>query len=251
MPKNIKIRLYVPIPLEIGKQISLDESQSRYLGAVMRLSEGCEILLFDGQNGEFIGEIIKLRKKETIVKLKKQNKIYKPMPDIWLLFAPVKKDRTDFIIEKATELGASRIIPVITQRTIVEKVRIERFHAQAIEAAEQSERLDVPEIGEAVCLEKLLTNWPSNRLLFFMDESGKGRSALKILLSSNQPAGILVGPEGGFSEEEFLLLKKYSFTRSVSLGPLILRAETAVAAALSLWQAVNGNWGDRNDKKIQ
>lgn len=169
---------------------------------------------------------------------------------MWLLFAPVKKDRTDFVIEKATELGAGKIIPVITRHTITDKVRVERLRAQAAEAAEQSRRVEVPEIGAPVRLEKLLADWDPARRLFFMDESGRGRPAAEAFGEYQGPAALLVGPEGGFAEEELNGLRSRPFARAVSLGPLILRAETAAAAALSVWQAISGLWnGEKNEKK--
>ena len=157
------------------------------------------------------------------------------------MFAPVKKDRTDFIIEKATELGAGKIIPVITRHTITDKVRVERLRAQAAEAAEQSRRVEVPEIGAPVRLEKLLADWDPARRLFFMDESGRGRPAAEAFGEYQ---------EGGFAEEELNGLRSRPFARAVSLGPLILRAETAAAAALSVWQAISGLWnGEKNEKE--
>ncbi len=250
MPGAAKIRLYVKTPLAVGEQIFFDENQSRYLGAVMRLSAGAEVLLFDGKNGEFMAEITGLGKKMGEAVVKKQTRKFIPARDVWLLFAPVKKDRTDFIIEKATELGASAIVPVITRYTIAEKVRLERFCAQATEAAEQSRRLDMPEIREPVRLKDLLATWDPSRRLFFMDESGGGRPARMVFAENKGAAALLVGPEGGFAEEELNALRTAPFARAVSLGPLILRAETAVAAALSVWQSVCGCWyGEENEKE--
>jgi len=252
LSKNTGIRLYVDTSLAIGREVVFNEEQSRYLGAVMRLSEGDEILLFDGSNGEFAAEIAALGKKTASATVCRQTKVFMPAADVWLLFAPVKKDRTDFIIEKATELGAGKIIPVITRHTITDKVRTERFRAQAAEAAEQSRRLEVPEIGNAVHLEKLLKDWDPSRRLFFMDESGRGLPAVEAFGGYNGPAALLIGPEGGFAEQELNDLRSRSYARAVSLGSLILRAETAVAAALSVWQAVSGSWnGGKNEEKGQ
>ncbi len=251
LTENAKIRLYAPTPLAEGKKIALGEEQSRYLKAVMRLAAGDEILLFDGKNGEFAATIENIGKKETLVAVNRQTRPFVPLPDIWLIFAPVKKDRTDFIIEKATELGATRIMPVITRRTIAGTVRCERFRAQAAEAAEQSRRLDVPQIAEPQKLEELLKKWSPSRKLFFMDESGGGQPARRIMAADGQPAALLIGPEGGFAAEEFAALRQCPFASAVSLGPLILRAETAVTAALSLWQAANGCWdGEKNAEKV-
>ena len=251
MTANAKIRLYVPTALAEGKKIALGEEQSRYLKNVMRLAAGDNILLFDGKNGEFAATMENVSKKEISAAVGRRTRPFAPLPDIWLLFAPVKKDRTDFIIEKATELGATKIIPVITRRTITGTVRCERFRAQAIEAAEQSRRLDVPQIEEPQKLEELLPKWPETRKLFFMDESGGGQPARKIMATGGQPAALLIGPEGGFAAEEFAALRQCPFASAVSLGPLILRSETAAAAALCLWQAANEYWDkDENAEKV-
>ena len=162
---------------------------------------------------------------------------------------PVKKDQTDFIIQKAVELGARRLQPVITRRTITDKVRHERFRAQGIEAAEQCRRLDVPEINEAQSLEKVLQNWDKSRRLFFMDETGHGLPVRRAFAAAAAPAAILVGPEGGFSAEELQRLRGLEFAQGVTLGPRILRAETAVAAALSCWQSLSGDWADYSEDR--
>ena len=160
-----------------------------------------------------------------------------------------KKDQTDFIIQKAVELGARRLQPVITRRTITDKVRRERFRAQGIEAAEQCRRLDVPEINEAQSLEKVLQNWDKSRRLFFMDETGHGLPVCRAFAAAAAPAAILVGPEGGFSTEELQRLRGLEFAQGVTLGPRILRAETAVAAALSCWQSLSGDWADYSEDR--
>lgn len=242
MSKTAKIRLFVNAPLQNGQKICLSEEQSRYLSAVMRVVSGEQILLFDGQSGEYSAEICSVGKKSVEVEILKTVRPFAASKDICLLFAPVKKDRTDFIIEKATELGVRQIVPVITRYTITEKTRTERFIAQAIEAAEQSRRLDIPKIAEPLRLVDLLKNWDNDRSLLFMDESGQGHAAAEVFASVPEPLAILVGPEGGFSEEELHMLHTTPFAIPVSLGPLILRAETAVAAALSVWQAVGGSW---------
>jgi len=240
LAKNPKIRLYVPFALFVGQEAFLSEEQSRYLAAVMRIKNNEEILLFNGKDGEFKAKAI-LNGKKVLARVVEQTRPFSRGADVWLLFAPIKKDRTDFVIEKATELGAAKILPVITRYTISDKTRTERFYAQAAEAAEQSRRLDVPEIAEACSLEKVLEHWDSERVLYFMDESGQGKPVLEAFAQSGK-AALLVGPEGGFAPEEFERLRQCPFARGVSLGSLILRAETAVAAALSCWQAASGAW---------
>lgn len=174
-------------------------------------------------------------------RIEKLRELYLP-PDLWLLFAPVKKDKTDFIIEKAGELGVRKIIPTITKHTISDRVKTERYLAQAVEACEQCRRVDVPEIGEPVTLSALLKSWDRQRILYYMDETGNGANIYQAFGSKTAPAAILVGPEGGFSPTELELLAAQDFTLGVSLGPRILRAETAAAAALSCWQAICGDW---------
>ena len=245
-----KIRLYTETMLTLGSEVELNEEQSRYLGSVMRVSQGDEVFLFDGKNGEFSAQATSVGKKKVSLIVNRKTKDFFCAEDVWLLFAPIKKDRTDFVIEKSTELGVRKIIPTLTRYTISEKVRTDRFRAQVVEASEQSRRLDLPQIEEPQKLEKLLENWDSSRHLFFMDETGEGASAVKTFSQNRGAAALLIGPEGGFAEDELKKLRSCPFAKAVSLGPLILRAETAVAAALSLWQAVNGNWnGDKNEKE--
>jgi len=237
-----KIRLYIPSPLFTGAEANLEENQSHYLQHVMKLKVGDTVNCFDNQSGEYKCEIIAIGKKQVSIKVLNQEKPYKQVPDIWLLFAPVKKDNTDFIIQKATELGVRKIIPVITRYTISERVKTERFEMQAIEASEQCRRTDIPEISDAVKLEDVLKNWDPSRTLYYMDETLNGEAVGKAFASASAPCAVLVGPEGGFSESELQTLRKASFAKGVCLGPRILRAETAVVAALSCWQALSGDW---------
>ena len=241
--KKVKIRLYIDIVIDDDFAPTLGEAQSHYLCNVMKLQAGDEILCFNNRDGEFLCQIEKNDKKHTQLKIIKQTREFEPSPDVWLLFAPLKKDQTDFVIQKATELGARKIIPVFTKFTITDKVKIERFRAQAIEAAEQSRRVDLPEIGEYISLEKLLRDWAPERRLFFMDETGGGDGVLDVFdKAKGLKAAILVGPEGGFDTAELQALRKADFAQGVSLGKRILRAETAVAAALACWQAAAGDW---------
>lgn len=242
MKKKAKIRLFSESPLQSGSQVLLNEKQSHYLLNVMKLSAGDEVLAFDNIHGEFLCQIEPISKKNCALLVIEQTRIFSPCPDIWLLFAPVKKDQTDFIIQKATELGASKIMPVITIRTIAEKIKRDRFEAQSIEAAEQCRRVDIPEIFEAQHLNKLLDSWDPSRTLYFMDETGLGETVNKAFSPSQKKAAILVGPEGGFSEEELDKLRKLPFAKGAVLGKRILRAETAVAAALTAWQMLAGDW---------
>ncbi len=237
-----KIRLYISQALTVNQKVVLEAQQSHYLLNVMKLRKGEILNCFDNQSGEYSCELLEISKKQAVLEVKSRMKEYMQCPDIWLLFAPVKKDNTDFIIQKATELGVRKIIPVLTKYTITERVKKERFSAQSIEAAEQCRRTDLPEIADIVKLEELLNNWDKKRTLYYMDESLSGQSAKEIFLKAPAPCAILVGPEGGFSEKEFTLLKTLPFSKAVSLGNRILRAETAVVAALSCWQAMSGDW---------
>lgn len=243
MQKNMgQIRLYIPTHLEVGQQISLEEKQSHYLLHVMKLTVGDTINCFDNQSGEYCCEIYKAGKKQIEIKVLSQNKPFSPVPDVWLLFAPVKKDNTDFIIQKATELGVKKIIPVITKHTISERVKVERFEMQAIEASEQCRRTDIPEISAPVKFDDIIAKWDATRKLYYMDETLNGITVAQAFQTANEPCAIIVGPEGGFSEKELQTLNQKDFTVGVSLGKRILRAETAVVASLSCWQALSGDW---------
>ena len=237
------IRLYIKEPLAQNKIITLDEEQTHYLKNVIRATQNTPIQCFDNQTGEFSATLISLEKKQGQVQITHQLKKYTLCPDIWLLFAPLKKDKTDFVIEKATELGCRKIQPVITQYTMTKNIRLERYIAQSIEAAEQCRRTDLPEISASKELKEILRTWDKERPLFFMDESLQSKNFLTILKENpSNKAALLIGPEGGFSNEEQETLRSLTFAKGATLGPRILRAETAVAAALSCWQMISGDW---------
>ena len=237
------IRLYIKEPLAQNKIITLDEEQTHYLKNVIRATQNTPIQCFDNQTGEFSATLISLEKKQGQIQITHQLKKYTPCPDIWLLFAPLKKDKTDFVIEKATELGCRKIQPVITQYTMTKNIRLERYIAQSIEAAEQCRRTDLPEISAPKELKEILRTWDKERPLFFMDESLQSKNFLTILKENpSNKAALLIGPEGGFSNEEQETLRSLTFAKGATLGPRILRAETAVAAALSCWQMISGDW---------
>ena len=242
MARGAKIRLYLNIDLTAAPEAELDESQSHYLLNVMKQTVGDEIIVFDNAHGEYGCRIVAAAKKHCRIEIGQQLRPYAQTPDVWLLFAPVKKDQTDFIIQKAVELGARAIAPVITARTISEKVKLERFTAQAIEAAEQCRRVDLPQVFPARNFNELLKSWPAERKLYFMDETLNSASVADVFPRSPASAAILVGPEGGFAPDELDALRRLPFAEGVTLGPRILRAETAAAAALSCWQALAGDW---------
>jgi len=242
MSKKNRIRLFADDPLEEGGQYLANESQTHYLKDVMRLVLGDEVFLFDGRNGEFECIIEQVGKKNLTLKVNKRVFDFEKSPDVWLLFSPLKKENSDIVVQKAVELGASRIVPIKTEYTINTNIKLERMKAQIIEAAEQCRRQDLPEVSKLQNLKELLETWDKRRTLVYLDESGKGESFAALKTKLNAPIAFLVGPEGGFSSDEFDVLKSLSYSLSVTLGKRILRAETAAISALSCWQAFNGDW---------
>ena len=241
MSTNAKIRLYVEQPLGQGQSIPLSREQAHYLFGVMRLTVGAHVLLFDGQNGEWLAEVTDAGKRGGELACIEQTKPLQMPPDLWLLFAPIKKARTDFIVEKAAEMGAARIIPVQTDFTNSERIRQDRLQAHAVEAAEQCGGTFVPVVEDLHKLDRLLADWPADRQLMFCDEARVGE-ALGLGDAGRGPWAILIGPEGGFSEAEGNRLSNMAQARVVSLGPRILRADTAAVAAMTLWQQQLGDW---------
>lgn len=238
-----RTRLFVAAALEPGGALILDEGQSHYLLHVLRARIGDWVLLFNGRDGEWQGEITATSKRGVTVTLHAQTAAQADVPDVWLLFAPVKKTPSDYLAQKATELGARKLQPVFTRRTIVTRLNQERLLANAVEAAEQSARLTVPEIGEAIALEKLLDIWPGERRIFFCDEGGDAKPLAQAARDVGEgPCAILTGPEGGFDPSERENLRGRAFITPVTLGPRILRADTATLAALAIWQSVRGDW---------
>ena len=249
--RHSQIRLFCEAPLKDGAEIVLGKDQAHYLATVMRKSIGTKIALFNGKDGCFLAEIRELSRKSATIHCLKQQEAQWYSPDIWLIFAPVKKARLDFMAQKATELGASVIWPVRTEYTQVKLIKDERLQANAIEAAEQTERLDIPEIRPFADLQDVLSDWPDDRVLLFCDErlseqgdkTDHSHQAHRILndLKADKIA-ILVGPEGGFSMVEKDQIDAVPSSVGLSLGPRILRADTAALAALGLVQAIKGDW---------
>jgi len=238
-----KPRLYVTGDLGKAVTVTLDEGQSHYLLHVLRGKAGDHLCLFNGRDGEWLAQITRAAKRGVTVTCLHQTQAQAGAPDIWLAFAPVKKTPSDYLVQKATELGASVLQPVFTRRTIVGRINQERMRANAVEAAEQSERLSVPEIREAVSFDKLLASWPKERRLLFCDEGGDAKAMTQAARESRGgPTAILTGPEGGFDPSERAALRALPFVVPVSLGPRILRADTAALAALAIWQSIAGDW---------
>lgn len=235
-PKSLP-RLFVRAQLGEGVRVDLDGGQANYLGNVMRLGEGAELLVFDGSSGEWLARISEAGKKRMALTVERRTREPEAIPDVWLAFAPVKRTQTDWLVEKATELGVAKLIPVITHRTIAERVKLERLGSIAIEAAEQCGRTRLPTIDVPVSLAQFLKQ--SDRPIYFADEGG-GEPAASAFKPG--PAVILTGPEGGFTDDERAAIRGVSNAIPVSLGPRILRAETAALAALAAYMAVAGDW---------
>ena len=238
-PPKSAPRLFVRSALGQGIEVDLDPNQANYLGSVMRLGVGGEVLLFDGSSGEWLARVAEVGKKRMTLAVAGPTRPQENVPDLWLAFAPVKRAPTDWLVEKATELGIARLLPVITARTIVDRVKLERLESIAIEAAEQCNRTSVPVIAEPVPLAKFLKSRDPARTLYFADEAG-GQPAMTALRAG--PGAILVGPEGGFTEEERSAIRSGENVFPISLGPRILRAETAALAAITSYMALAGDW---------
>ena len=232
-------RLFVRTPLNDGAAVELDASQANYLGNVLRLGVGADVLVFDGTSGEWLARIADAGKKRMRLTVERRTREPETTPDVWLAFAPVKRTQTDWLVEKATELGAARLLPVMTRRTIAERVKLERLEAIAIEAAEQCGRTLLPDIAEPIDLNRLLDSRDSARKLYFADEGGGERAATAFV---HGPALILTGPEGGFTDDERSAIRAAPNSIPISLGPRILRAETAALAALAAFMATAGDW---------
>lgn len=239
-PPSSLPRLFVEHVLVEGAALTLAGAPANYLAAVLRLGAGNRVKLFDDRTGEWLGEIIEASKKRVTLRVAERLREREPVPDLWLLFAPVKRGRIDWVVEKATELGVARLVPVLTGRTIVDRLNPDRLRAHMIEAAEQCERTALPELADAAKLDRLLSAWPPERTLLFADEAG-GEPLADI--AAPGPAAILIGPEGGFTAAEREAIRALPSARPVSLGPRILRAETAAIAAVSVWMAAAGDWG--------
>lgn len=239
------IRLYVGDPLAAGRAVTLGRAQAHYLRNVMRAKAGDALLLFNGRDGEWRAEVGELGKAGGTARAVAQTRSQRASADLWLLFAPLKSGRIEFLVEKATELGVALLAPVLTERTVVRRVNEARLRAHAVEAAEQSGRLDVPELRQARPLMEWLADWPAGRPLFVCDETGQGVPIARAVPDRRKrPAAVLIGPEGGFAPAELDALAKLAFVSRVGLGPRILRAETAALAALACWQALAGDWQD-------
>ena len=236
------VRLYIPQPLSPGAALAPTPEQSRYLTQVMRLKAGDDLLVFNGRDGEWRCSVAEVLKRGCLLKAEERVREQIVPPDVELILAVVKKSPLEFAVEKATELGARRIRLVRTARTQPQTIRLDRLETSAVESAEQTGRMDVPEIVTSGPLDALLDGWDRDRRLMFCDETGGPPALTALPAAGGAPWGILIGPEGGFSPGERDRLRALPFTTAVSLGPRVLRADTASVTALTLWQATLGDW---------
>jgi 16S rRNA (uracil1498-N3)-methyltransferase len=240
-------RLHLEAPLSAGGEIILSRDQGHYLTGVLRLSSGDAVRAFNGRDGEWLAYLATVSKKTVSLRCERRVAEAKLPPDIDYVFAPLKHARLDYVVQKATELGARRLRPVMTSRTVAERVNLDRMRANVVEAAEQCNLVHVPEVLEPEKLEKVLATWEKGRSLVYCDETMIDRNPLVSLKSVRAPTAVLVGPEGGFTDEEKALLKSRDFVIPISLGPRIMRADTAAIAALTLVQALAGDWGTHDN----
>jgi 16S rRNA (uracil1498-N3)-methyltransferase len=237
-------RLFLDRPLATDARLELDRAQANYLVNVLRLGQGGRCLVFNGRDGEWEAALAEVGRKEAALVCLRQTRPQPPAGDLWLCFAPLKHARLDYMVQKAVEMGASRLVPAITRRTQVSRLNRERMRANVVEAAEQCSVLALPEVAEETRLDRLLEDWPAGRALVFCDEEADvARPAAALEGLTGQPLAVLVGPEGGFAPEEAAAIRRLAGAAPISLGPRILRADTAAVAALAVVQAVIGDWG--------
>ncbi len=242
-PPKSAPRLFVENELGEGSIVALEGSHAHYLGKVMRVREGDAVILCDDATGEWAARVKNVDKRRVELTVVEQLRAREEVPDLWLCPALLKKDRFDIVLEKATELGAARILPVITRRCVADKLNLDRARTITVEAAEQCARTALPGIREPVKLDAMLKDWPDDRTLFFADEEG-GEAAADAFVFSEGAVAILIGPEGGFDDAERTAIRTHPAARAISLGPRILRGETAAIAAISVWMAEAGDWFD-------
>lgn len=247
-PPRSAPRLFIDRPLAEGGEVALAGPEAHYLLNVMRIGEGAAVKLFDDRTGEYLARVSARGKRDLVLAIEGQTRPREAVPDFWLCAAPIKRDRMAFLVEKACELGVARFVPVATERAVVDRVKPDKLRAHMTEAAEQCERTALPELAELTPLPALLADWPDGRHLFFADERlhenaepGAG-SFRKALREHPGPAAVLIGPEGGFTDAENDAIRAHPAAVPVSLGPRILRAETAALAATALWMAGRGDW---------
>lgn len=240
-PPKSAPRLFVPGPLSEGASLALDGGQAHYLGKVMRVGAGDAVILCDDTTGEWLARVEQSGKRDVTLSIETLLRPRESVPDFWLCPALLKKDRFDLVLEKATELGVAAVRPVLTRRCVADKLNPERARTIVTEAAEQCARTALPALAEPVKLDALLRDWPEGRALFFADENG-GAPAAAAFAAHSGPAALLVGPEGGFDDAERAAIRAHPAARAITLGPRILRGETAAIGAMALWMGIAGDW---------
>jgi 16S rRNA (uracil1498-N3)-methyltransferase len=235
-------RLHVDAALSDGAELALPLEQGHYLAHVLRVRPGDAVAVFNAAHGEWLAYVTEVARKAVRLRLERMTSQVRPPPDIDYVFAPLKHARLDYMVQKATELGVRRLRPVMTARTIAERVNLPRMRANAIEAAEQCNLVFVPEVLEPQPLAQIVAGWDAGRRLIHCDETAAGTNPLAALKGLVQPCAVLVGPEGGFTDDERALLRRQNFVTAISLGPRILRADTVAIAALAVVQAALGDW---------
>ena len=240
-PPKSAPRLFVDEPLTEGADVRVEGNQAHYLGKVMRIAQGDTVILCDNKTGEWAAEVVEAGKRHVLLKPQQHLRPREEVPDFWLCATLLKKDRFDMVLEKATELGVDRIQPVVTSRCVADKLNPERANTIVTEAAEQCARTALPDVGEPQKLDALLRDWPQERILFFADEEGGGAAA-DAFCYADGPAALLTGPEGGFTDQERAAIRAHPAARAISLGPRILRGETAALAGIAVWMAEAGDW---------
>jgi 16S rRNA (uracil1498-N3)-methyltransferase len=240
-PPRSAPRLFVAAPLAKGEAVAIEAKLAHYLAKVMRIAEGDVVILCDDMTGEWAAQVVSVGKREVVLEPVERLREREQGPDFWLCAALLKKDRFDLVLEKASELGVRRIQPVLARRCVADKLNLERARAIVTEAAEQCARTALPDLAEPVRMEALLRNWPAERTLFFADELG-GEPAARTFAANPGSAALLIGPEGGFDDAERKAIRRLSQARPISLGPRILRGETAAIAATALWMGTSGDW---------
>jgi 16S rRNA (uracil1498-N3)-methyltransferase len=240
-PPRSAPRLFVATPIAKGEAMTVEGNQAHYLAKVMRMDEGDVAILCDDMTGEWAAQVVSVGKREVVLEPEERLREREQVPDFWLCAALLKKDRFDLVLEKASELGVRRVQPVLVRRCVADKLNLERARAVVTEAAEQCARTALPELAEPVKLDALLRDWPAERTLFFADELG-GKPAAETFAAKPGPAALLIGPEGGFDDAERAAVRALPQARPISLGPRILRGETAAIAATALWMTAAGDW---------
>ena len=240
-PPRSAPRLFVGGPLAEGAAVTVEGNPARYLAKVMRVAEGDAVVLCDDLTGEWAAKVVSAEKRAVVLAPVERLREREQVPDVWLCAALLKKDRFDLVLEKATELGVRCINPMVARRCVADKLNLERARTIVTEAAEQCARTALPQLAEPIKLEALLRDWPEDRVLFFADELG-GAPAAEAFAAHSGPAALLIGPEGGFDETEREAIRAHPAARPITLGPRILRGETAAIAACALWMALAGDW---------